>query len=371
VLQSIRWSAINSLPAQRQQALLWLLQGKSEAALKEFSRLAVHGDTESSAWLATATLYAGQPAIALSGNIFFSQLATERMRRSRYMDYPLEVTIETLTSCNATCSFCPYPKLDRLGTRMSDELIDKIVGDLEAIPRDLPFGISPFKVNDPLLDKRIFDICAQITRRLPGAQPRLFTNASPMTDANIERIARIERLQHLWISLNECEPEAYQRVMGLPLERTLQRMDRLHAEVEAGRFPHPVIVSRVRSCTPDDDAFIAFVQQRFPRFRLRPLVRTLDHVYRQGGLVLYGWRGETCDWGRDCGECADDLQQRKLPQTPAGNADATERQLPLQRMPGVRVADGCRRHPLVLVSPRRCIGPRLAASGMVQEGRGI
>jgi hypothetical protein len=266
VLQSIRWSAINSLPAQRQQALLWLLQGKKEAALKEFSRLAVHGDTESAAWLATATLYAGQPAIALSGNIFFSQLAIERMRRSRYMDYPLEVTIETLTSCNATCSFCPYPKLDRLGTRMSDELIDKIIGDLEAIPRDLPFGISPFKVNDPLLDKRIFDICAQITRRLPSAQPRLFTNASPMTDAIIERIARIERLQHLWISLNECEPEAYQRVMGLPLERTLQRMDRLHAEVEAGRFPHPVIVSRVRSCTPDDDAFIAFVQQRFPRF---------------------------------------------------------------------------------------------------------
>lgn len=266
VLHSIRWSAINSLPAQRQQALLWLLQGKNEAALKEFSRLAARGDAESAAWQATATLYAGQPALPLSGRTFFNQLAIERMRRSRYMDYPLEVTIETLTSCNATCSFCPYPKLDRLGTRMSDALIDKILGDLEAIPRDLPFGISPFKVNDPLLDKRIFDICAQISRRLPNAQPRLFTNASPMTDANIERIARIERLQHLWISLNEFEPETYQKVMGLPLERTLQRMDSLHAAVEAGRFPHPVIVSRVRNCSPDDDAFIAFVGQRFPRF---------------------------------------------------------------------------------------------------------
>lgn len=266
VLHSIRWSSINSLPVQRQQALLWLLQGKTGAALKEFSRLGTHGDAESTAWQATATLYAGQPAIELSGGTFFAQLAIERMRRSRYMDYPLEVTIETLTSCNATCSFCPYPKLDRLGTRMSDELIDKIIGDLEAIPRDLPFGLSPFKVNDPLLDKRIFDICARINQRLPNARPRLFTNASPMTDAIIERIARIEHLQHLWISLNEFEPEPYLKVMGLPLERTLQRMDHLHAAVEAGQFPHPVVVSRVRNCSPDDDAFIAFVRQRFPRF---------------------------------------------------------------------------------------------------------
>lgn len=268
LLHSIRWSAMNSLPAQRQQALLWLLQGKTRAALKEFSRLGAQGDSESSAWMVTANLYAERPEIELSGGTFFNQLAIERMRRSRYMDYPLEVTIETLTSCNASCSFCPYPKLDRLGTRMSDELIDKIIGDLEAIPQNLPFGISPFKVNDPLLDKRIFDICDRINRRLPNAQPRLFTNASPMTDAIIERIAGIEHLQHLWISLNEFEAETYQKVMGLPLDRTLQRMDHLHAAVEAGRFPHPVIVSRVRNCSADDDAFIAFVQQRFPRFAI-------------------------------------------------------------------------------------------------------
>ena len=266
LLHSIRWSTLNSPPAHRLHALLWQLQGKTEAALKAFSRLAQEKDTEGAAWLAVAQYYAAQPGVTLTAPIFFGQLAVERLRRSPYMDYPLEVHIETLTSCNATCSFCPYPTLDRIGTKMSDALIDRIIGDLEAIPRTLSFGISPFKVNDPLIDKRIFDVCAQINRRLPNARPRLFTNGSPLTDAIIERVARNERLQNLWISLNEIEPETYQTVMGLPLARTLKCMDRLHCAVEAGRFTHPVIVSRVRDCGPADDAFVAFVQQRYPRF---------------------------------------------------------------------------------------------------------
>lgn len=268
LLRSIRWSAMHSLPAQRLQALLWLLKGESAAALNAFSRLAASGEAENMAWQATAQRHAGQASTALSATSFLNQLPIERLRHSPYMDYPIEVTIETLTVCNAHCSFCPYPTLERRGERMGDALIDKIIGDLEAIPRTLPFGISPFKVNDPLLDKRIFDICRRINRRLPNARPRLFTNGSPLTDTMIGRIAQIEHLQHLWISLNEIEAGNYQRVMGLPLERTLLRMDQLHRAVEAGHFPHPVIVSRVRDGGPADEAFVAFVQQRYPRFAI-------------------------------------------------------------------------------------------------------
>jgi hypothetical protein len=266
LLLSVRYSAVQSPPARRLQALLYLLQGKSETALKEFSRLAKNTDTESAAWLAVAQYYAAEAGRSLTAATFFGQLTVERLRRSPYMDYPLEVHIETLTSCNAKCSFCPYTTLDRIGTKMSDALIDKIISDLEAIPQTLPFGISPFKVNDPLIDKRIFDICGRINRRLPNARPRLFTNGSPLTDSIIERIAKIERLQHLWISLNEIEAEAYQTVMGLPLERTLKCLDRLHQTVEAGNFPHPVIVSRVRDRSVRDENFVEFVRQRYPRF---------------------------------------------------------------------------------------------------------
>src|SRR5688572_20298176 len=54
----------------------------------------------------------------------------ERLRTSRHMGYPYLVHLETLASCNAACGFCPYPTLERKGTRMPDDLIEKIIGDL-------------------------------------------------------------------------------------------------------------------------------------------------------------------------------------------------------------------------------------------------
>ena len=55
-----------------------------------------------------------------------AQVELAKIRRSPYLDYPQEVHIETLALCNAKCSFCPYPTMDRQGDRMPDELIDKI-----------------------------------------------------------------------------------------------------------------------------------------------------------------------------------------------------------------------------------------------------
>lgn len=265
-LRSLRWSAPQAVPLLRLDSLLRLLRGDTAQALAGFARLTARGNPDCAVWEATARLLAERHPGSFDAAAFFAQVGVERLRRSPYMDYPLEVHIETQAVCNAACGFCPYPRLERLGTQMDDALIDRILGDLEAIPRELPFSLAPFKVNEPLLDRRIYGLCREINRRLPNARLRLFTNGSPLTDANIERIAGIERLQHLWISLNEHEAERYRATMGLPLERTLNRLDRLHAEAVAGRFPHPVIVSRVRSRDAADDSFAAFVQERYPRF---------------------------------------------------------------------------------------------------------
>jgi len=80
----------------------------------------------------------------------------ERLRRSPYMTFPMVIHIETLASCNAACVFCPYPTMDRIGERMSDDLFEKILDDLSAIPADLPVTVCPFKLSDPLLEKRLF-----------------------------------------------------------------------------------------------------------------------------------------------------------------------------------------------------------------------
>jgi sulfatase maturation enzyme AslB (radical SAM superfamily) len=60
------------------------------------------------------------------------------LKSSPYRDYPLFVVLETLALCNAKCGFCPYPTMERLGTKMPDQQIDKIISGLKAIPQTGP-----------------------------------------------------------------------------------------------------------------------------------------------------------------------------------------------------------------------------------------
>ena len=196
------------------------------------------------------------------------KLGVDLLRRSRYIDYPREVSIETQAVCNAACSFCPYPGLERKGTKMPDELIAKIIAELGEIPSELPFTISPFKVNDPLLDSRIFDIVGEINAKLPNVSIRMFTNGSPLSAKNIAKMAAAKRVEHLWVSLNEHEKAPYEKLMAISFDRTISNLDMLHKEMEVGNFPHKVVVSRVRDHSGKDEAFLNFVHGRYPRFGL-------------------------------------------------------------------------------------------------------
>lgn len=184
--------------------------------------------------------------------------------RDYYLDWPHEVSIETFAKCNARCTFCPYPTLDRIGEKMPDELIDRIIEELKSHP--LPFMISPFKVNEPFLDKRLIPICRKINAELPKARIRLFSNGSALTEKHMREVATLERVVHLWISLNEHEAGPYHELMGLDFERTAANLDRLHALKEAGEFPLPVVISKVRDKTARDIEFEHFVKERWPRF---------------------------------------------------------------------------------------------------------
>lgn len=188
------------------------------------------------------------------------------------LDYPTVVHLETWTKCNASCNFCPYPTLVRKGNKMSDELIEKILTDLEDIPRDQPFFFSPFKVNEPFLDKRLLPLLEDINHRMPNAAFRIFSNGTPLTGKKIDRLAKLRNVAHLWISLNDHRPKEYAEVMQLPLERTLKRLDLLHKKKLDG-FPHNVVISRVVDNTLDDSYFCVWVGDRYPAFTIRLIKR--------------------------------------------------------------------------------------------------
>jgi hypothetical protein len=182
--------------------------------------------------------------------------------REHYSEQPHEVSIETQALCNARCTFCPYPTLDRIGTKMPDELLNRLLDEMATFKK--PFYFSPFKVNEPFLDKRLMPLCQKFEEKVPHGVLRLFTNGSALTDKHIREVANLQRVAHLWISLNEHEAQAYEATMGLKFDHTAKRLDAVHEAVVAGWFPHPVVVSRVGH----SDSFVAYCQRRWPRFQV-------------------------------------------------------------------------------------------------------
>lgn len=194
--------------------------------------------------------------------------------REHYLDWPYEISLETFAKCNAACTFCPYTTLERIGTKMPDELIDAIIEELKDHPH--PFLISPFKVNEPFLDKRLIPICRKINAELPNAILRLFSNGSALTEKHIDEVATLNRVTHLWISLNEYEADAYKATMGLDFNRTVANLDLLHSKKAAGTFPFEVMISRVRQAlipNEADRAFSRFVYDRWPLFKVHLIKR--------------------------------------------------------------------------------------------------
>lgn len=175
--------------------------------------------------------------------------------RKHYLDQPHEVSIETLSKCNAACTFCPYPTLDRIGTKMADGLLYSLVDQMKEWK---PFFFTPFKVNEPLLDVRLYDLLCYVNEHVPQARIRIFTNGSALTLKKAEELHQIDNLE-LFVSLNTHRKEEYGPLMGLDYDRVIRNLDALH-ETD---FVHPVSVLRVGW----DVEFRDFVRARWPDFR--------------------------------------------------------------------------------------------------------
>lgn len=194
------------------------------------------------------------------------QANIEQMRKSIYMDYPAHVHMETMAQCNAACNFCPYPTLDRKGAKMPDDLIDKIINDLAQIPANVPFQLSPFKINEPFLDKRLFPILKKINNRLPNAYILLTTNASPITEETIEKLGYVKNLKSLWISFNDHREAEYEATMQLPYKRTIERLNLIHKFKKLDALNFDVYLSRVGDNSQTDLDFREWVRVNYPGF---------------------------------------------------------------------------------------------------------
>jgi hypothetical protein len=147
---------------------------------------------------------------------------------------------------------------------MSGWLLDKVIEEM--MDFKVPFFFSPFKVNEPLLDKRFYDICRTV-EAATLAHLRLFSNGAALVQRRIDEISQLERVHHLVISLNSHIPEEYEKLMVMPFEKTAKRLDNLHNQ----DFPHPVMLSAVGY---PNRPFIEYCRNRWPKFQPLPIPKT-------------------------------------------------------------------------------------------------
>jgi len=193
----------------------------------------------------------------------------EDLRAAGYLDWPAIVHMETIAVCNAACTFCPYPTLERKGERMSDAMIEKIIRDLGDIPPQVNFQLAPYKVSDPLLEPRLFDILELANARLPNARISIITNGAALTERNVSRLCEVKNLLYLSISVNFDHAEEYEAVMKIPFARTVSRLDLLHQKNARKALPFPVRLTRVSDNMLSDALFMEWAKSNYPDFSPR------------------------------------------------------------------------------------------------------
>lgn len=204
---------------------------------------------------------------------------------SRYVEFPYQIGIESRAVCNARCDFCAYPSMRRRGDRMDDALLDKILREMEDLPRDLPLDVNLSRMNEPFADKRVPDLGLELERRFPQVGLWFFTNASPLVERVLDRLTALRRVSQFVLSFNDHRADEYERVMALNFNKTLANIDNLHAMVEAGSITFIPTVSRVGDGSPADAEFLEFTRARWPRF-IHRVTQRFDWVGdKWGGAV--------------------------------------------------------------------------------------
>lgn len=176
--------------------------------------------------------------------------------RTRNLDFPRIISLETVGRCNAKCGFCPHPMLNRKFEAMSDELFEKVIDEASCFPSDRFSGFGMHSVNEPFMDRKIFDRLTAINRVVPNAQIGITTNMNVMPPRFFERIREVRQISEWIVSLNAANRREYEETMRIDFRRTVSNIGRLLEENRASQFvPGPIRLSRVESGDERDGQF--------------------------------------------------------------------------------------------------------------------
>ena len=120
------------------------------------------------------------------------------------------VSLETTTTCNQKCYFCPVSIAPREDYAMPDELFDRIVNELTTFPTLEAVFLQSY--NEPTVDRRFVDLCqALFAKGLPVA---VLSNGSGFTPAKTDALIASGPLRYLCINLSTLDRARYEHDRG-------------------------------------------------------------------------------------------------------------------------------------------------------------
>lgn len=121
------------------------------------------------------------------------------------------VSLETVTTCNQKCYFCPVSIAPREDEEMPTELFERIVGELTEW-RDTIDGVFLQSYNEPTIDRRFVDHCRTLfDAKLPVC---VLSNGSGLTPKKADALVAAGKLRYLCINLSTLDEERYERDRG-------------------------------------------------------------------------------------------------------------------------------------------------------------
>ncbi len=121
------------------------------------------------------------------------------------------VSLETMTTCNQKCYFCPVSIAPREDEAMSDAMFERIVGELGEF-RETIEGVFLQSYNEPTLDRRFVDQCRTLfAADLPVS---VLSNGSGLTAAKVDALVDSGPLRYLCINPSTLDRERYKRDRG-------------------------------------------------------------------------------------------------------------------------------------------------------------
>ncbi len=131
------------------------------------------------------------------------------------------VQIQTVSWCNRSCSFCPSGKFPVAKTFMLVDVFYRIIDQLHAL--NFEGRISPYLMNEPLLDKRLPELITYTRKQCPNSWIAINSNGDALS---LELAARLFDAGLNCLDVNAYDSTAqYETYQELAAQVAAQRSD--------------------------------------------------------------------------------------------------------------------------------------------------